>query len=99
MELSIFDKIRDWAKARELYKKGDPKTQLIKLMEETGELSKAEINQNHLEIIDAVGDIVVVLTNYAAMHGLNIEDCIASAYEEIKDRKGGMSNGSFVKSN
>ena len=48
-------------------------------------------------IIDAIGDMVVVLTNLAHLNNVNIETCIASAYNEIKNRKGKMINGTFVK--
>ncbi len=58
-----FEPIRDWAKQRGLYDKGDVKTQFIKLQEEVGELAKAILKEDTHEIIDAIGDIVVVLTN------------------------------------
>lgn len=92
-----FDLIRAWATERGLYDKGNVKTQYIKLMEESGELAKAILKQDQPELIDAIGDMVVVLTNLAHLANVNIEDCIASAYNEIKDRKGNMSNGTFVK--
>jgi NTP pyrophosphatase (non-canonical NTP hydrolase) len=66
-------------------------------MEEAGELAQALLKQNQEEAIDAIGDMVVVLTNLAVFVGVDIEDCIASAYNEIKNRKGKMSNGTFVK--
>ena len=94
---NVFDNIREWAKTRGLYDKGDVKTQYVKLGEEFGELGKAIINKDSYEIEDAIGDIVVVLTNLAHLHGTDIEHCIISAYNEIKDRKGKMDNGSFVK--
>ena len=50
-----------------------------------------------MEIKDAIGDMVVVLTNLASLCGLVIEDCIDSAYNEIENRKGKMINGTFVK--
>ena len=94
---TVFDKIRAWASARGIYAKGDPKTQTLKLMEEVGELSKAVIEMNTKEQVDAIGDCVVVLTNLAALLDLNIEDCIDTAYQEIANRKGSMKNGTFVK--
>jgi NTP pyrophosphatase (non-canonical NTP hydrolase) len=66
-------------------------------MEEAGELAKALLKDDKPEIIDAIGDMVVVLTNLAHLEGLDIEDCIDSAYKEIADRKGKMINGTFVK--
>tara|TARA_Y100000114_G_C11733932_1_gene315111 strand:- start:191 stop:484 length:294 start_codon:yes stop_codon:yes gene_type:complete len=92
-----FDKIRSWAKKRDLYKKGDVKTQFLKLQEETGELAQALLNKDEIEIQDAIGDIVVVLTNLAWLADYRIEDCIDAAYQEIKDRKGKMKNGTFKK--
>ncbi len=94
---NIFDNIRNWAKKRGLYKKGDTKTQYIKLQEETGELAKAILNKDKGEIVDAIGDIVVVLTNLAHLEGVNIEHCIGEAYTVIANRTGEMVNGTFVK--
>jgi len=92
-----FQLIRDWATERGLYKGGDTKTQYCKLMEEAGELGRAILKENNDEFVDAIGDMVVVLTNLAHLGGVSIEHCIDSAYNEIKDRKGGMKNGTFVK--
>ena len=92
-----FDPIRNWAKNREIYSKGDIKTQTIKLFEEVGELSKAILDNNEHEIIDAIGDIVIVLTNLSKLKNLNIEDCVNSAYKVIQNRNGKMFNGTFVK--
>jgi NTP pyrophosphatase (non-canonical NTP hydrolase) len=66
-------------------------------MEEAGELAKALLNRDKAEIVDAIGDITVVLTNLAELEGLKIEDCIDSAYNVISKRKGKMINGTFVK--
>jgi NTP pyrophosphatase (non-canonical NTP hydrolase) len=92
-----FEKIRAWAQERGIYDKGDTKTQCVKLQEETGELAKAILKNDKPEIIDAIGDIVVVLTNLAHLEGLDIEDCIDSAYNVIKNRTGKMENGTFKK--
>ena len=93
----MFENIREWARVRGLYEKGDAKTQLIKLQEEMGELAKATLEKDKPEIIDGIGDMVVVLTNLAHLNGFNIETCIASAYNEISQRKGKMVDGTFVK--
>ena len=92
-----FDLIRTWAEERGLYDKGDTKTQFTKLVEETGELAQAILKKDDAEFADAIGDMVVVLTNLAHLGGVTIEECIDSAYNEIKNRKGKMSNGTFVK--
>ena len=96
-EESLFDCIRTWANERGLYDKGDPKTQYIKLMEETGEIGRALLKEDTNEIVDGIGDAVVVLTNLAELQGTSIEHCIAEAYNEIKDRTGKMDNGTFKK--
>ena len=92
-----FELIRQWAKDRGLYEKGDTKTQFAKLMEESGELARAVLKDDKPEFIDAIGDMVVVLTNLAYLGGTNIEDCIDSAYDVIRRRTGKMVNGTFVK--
>jgi len=94
---SQFDLIREWANDRGLYDGGDPKTQALKLAEEVGETCRAILKQDEPEIIDGIGDCVVVLTNLAELTGTPIEECIARAYNEIKDRKGKMNNGTFKK--
>ena len=96
-DIPIFDLIRYWANERGIYEKGNPHTQYVKLQEEAGELAKALLNKDKPEIKDAIGDIVVVLTNLAHLEGITIEECIKSAYAEIANRKGKMINGTFVK--
>ena len=94
---NIFDCIREWADERGLYEKGDPKTQYIKLMEETGEIGRALLKDDTNEIVDGIGDAVVVLTSLAELIGVPIEECIQSAYDVIAKRTGKMVNGTFVK--
>jgi NTP pyrophosphatase (non-canonical NTP hydrolase) len=109
--INEFEPIRQWAKERGIFEKGDPKTQFLKLQEEVGELAKAILKNDENEIIDAIGDCVVVLTNLCELCNikkegpkhigeisqLTIEDCINSAYNVIAKRKGVMINGTFVK--
>ena len=92
-----FDLIREWDEQRGLYNAGDPKTQTLKLMEEAGEICRAVLKKDEPEIIDGIGDCVVVLTNLAHLCDTSIEECIEIAYNEIKDRKGKMDNGTFKK--
>ena len=94
---AMFSRIREWAQSRGLYDKGNTFVQYVKLQEEAGELAKALLQNNHDEINDAIGDMVVVLTNLAHLHGTNIETCIEDAYKVIAKRKGKMINGTFVK--
>ena len=95
--VSQFDLIRDWADERGLYENGDTKTQALKLVEEVGETCRAILKEDHDEVIDGIGDCVVVLTNLAELQGVSIEECIESAYNEIKNRKGKMVNGTYKK--
>ena len=92
-----FDLIRSWAAERGIYDNGNSHTQYVKLMEEAGELAQALLKNDRPEIQDAIGDMVVVLTNLAYQENFQIEDCIDSAYSEIATRTGKMINGTFVK--
>ena len=96
-ECAVFDDIRMWAEERGLYDKGDPKTQALKLVEEVGETCRAILKQDEPEIVDGIGDCVVVLTNLAHLCDTSIEECTRNAYNEIKNRKGRMNNGTFKK--
>ena len=96
-KVNQFDLIRLWANNRGLYDGGDPKTQALKLVEEVGETCRAILKEDAKQIIDGIGDCVVVLVNLAELTGTPIEDCIQAAYNEIKDRTGKMSNGTFKK--
>jgi NTP pyrophosphatase (non-canonical NTP hydrolase) len=91
------DLIIEWAKARNLIEGSDLKSQFVKLIEEAGELANSIAKQNKAEFSDAIGDMFVVLTIMAAQNGMHIEECIVGAWHEIKDRKGRMVDGIFVK--
>jgi NTP pyrophosphatase (non-canonical NTP hydrolase) len=93
----MFDLIREWADQRGLYTGGDPKTQALKLVEEVGETCRAILKENDHDIIDGIGDCVVVLVNLAELIGEPLEKCIEQAYFEIKNRTGKMENGTFKK--
>ena len=98
-----FEPIREWAEEKGIFKKGDLKTQTLKLYEEAGELAKAILNNDQEEVIDAIGDCIVVLTNIAELAkkhfdtNITVESCVNSAYDVIAKRKGQMINGTFVK--
>jgi len=92
-----FRMIRGWAEARNLIRGSSPDKQFIKLIEEIGELSEGIAKQRIDLIMDGIGDAVVVLTILAAQYEVNIEDCIGMAYDEIKDRRGKMVQGVFIK--
>ena len=92
-----FKEIRQWAHDRNLIEGSDRFRQMVKLVEEQGELAAGIAKGNEALIIDSIGDMVVVLTILAEQSGLRIENCIKLAYLEIKDRKGRMIDGVFVK--
>lgn len=49
------------------------------------------------EVVDAYGDILVTLIISAHQLGIDLEDALASAWEEIRHRKGRLVNGLFCK--
>lgn len=89
--------VEQWAHDRNIIKGATPHAQMLKLTEEIGELAGGIAKNNRELIIDSIGDAVVVLTILAAQHDLSIEECLNAAYFEIKDRKGEMRDGVFVK--
>lgn len=95
--MNTFNFIRAWAHDRNLIEGSTDKRQLKKLLEEVGELACAVAEGDEREIEDGIGDICVVLTIMAEQNGLKIEECIMSAYDTIKHRKGKMVNGLWVK--
>lgn len=107
--METLEKIRQWAHDRNLIEGSNPGAQGLKMVEELGEtfgalarLPAAAGDPEKKSILidkarDGFGDAVVVLTIMATQVGLNLEDCIEAAYEEIKDRKGQMVDGIFVK--
>ena len=92
-----FDNIRRWAAARNLIQGSTPEKQFTKLSEEIGELATGLAKKRDDLVMDGIGDAVVVLTILAAQRGVNIEACIDMAWDEIKDRKGRLVGGVFVK--
>lgn len=90
--------VNDWFQDRNLAF-GDGLGQLQKLHEEVYELAEARNVNDFGAEVDAIGDITVVLIGYCLQRGLTLEQCLASAYEEIKNRTGKVVNGVFVKDN
>lgn len=59
----------DWAKERGIVDNGNVFTQTMKLVSEYGELCDAIIKDRDLEVKDAIGDMMVVLSNIASILG------------------------------
>lgn len=91
------DKIVNWANDRNLIQGSTVEKQFIKLSEEFGELAEAIAKGRPSQALDSIGDMGVVLNIMAAQYGSSFEDCLDIAYDEIKDRKGRMVNGVFIK--
>jgi len=95
--MNRFPYIRHWANDRNIINGATMQAQFVKLIEEIGELAEGIAKGRPEAIKDGIGDAVVVLTILAAQHGVRIEDCIEIAWNEIKDRKGRMVGGTFLK--
>jgi NTP pyrophosphatase (non-canonical NTP hydrolase) len=93
----LFTLIRDWAEERNLISGSNSHAQMLKLTEEVGELAAGVARNNKDVIRDSIGDCIVVLTILAAQNGLDVNDCIIHSYSEIKNRKGKMVDGVFIK--
>lgn len=87
--------IADWHMARNLIDGATDQAQFVKLIEEAGELA-GNIARGR-DVRDDIGDMIVVLINIAERNGHTIEDCLAVAWDDIKDRRGKMIDGVFVK--
>ncbi len=91
------ERVTKWAEDRNLVAGSSPTLQMSKLLEEVQELSDGLLRNDTTEICDAIGDIQVVLAVMCAQLGQDIDACREMAWEEIKDRKGKMVDGMFVK--
>ena len=92
----LTNRIKGWAVDRNLHT-ADPVKQALKFFEEAGELSQGMVKGNEEQIKDSIGDIYVVMTILSMQLGLEIEDCVYHAYDEIKDRRGKLVDGVFIK--
>lgn len=90
-------KIISWASEKDLLKSENKYQQLVKVMEELGELSKAILKNDIVQQIDGLGDVQVTLIILSKQLGLDYDKCLEAAWEEIKDRKGKTVNGTFIK--
>jgi len=90
------EKIEEWARSRDLHE-APPEKQMMKVVEELGELSSAIVINDEWETSDALGDVFVTLVILAMQLGFNLTYCVDEAYQEIKDRKGKMIDGTFIK--
>ena len=90
-------RVADWSNERGLLEGTNQHKQFYKLIEELGEFAKALMLEDDEKAKDGAGDMLVVLTNICEKKGWSLADCANKAWDEIKDRKGQMVNGTFVK--
>lgn len=98
---ALIDKINEWADSRGL-KQADPNIQWMRITEEVGEirdvlLKPTKFTEPQTALKDAIGDTLVTIIVLAHQLDLDVTECLSIAYEEIKNRKGKMINGTFVK--
>ena len=94
--LSYFiDNVVQWHHDRNLIDGSTDKDQTLKLLQELGELSDSVCKGK--DIKDDIGDMLVVMLNITTRNGVTLSECLARAWDDIKDRKGKMVDGIFVK--
>ena len=93
--VSLIEKVKAWHRDRNLIEGSTDKDQYLKLIQEAGELSD-NIGKGN-DIKDDIGDMLVVLINIAERNGVSLTDCLNEAWNDIKDRKGRMVDGVFIK--
>ena len=93
--VTLTENIKGWHHDRNLIDGATDKDQFAKLIQEAGELSDNICKGN--DVADDIGDMMVVLINIAERNGLTMTQCLQVAWDDIKDRKGTMVDGVFVK--
>ena len=88
--------VEEWAKEKHL-DKAEPEKQMLKVIEEVGEVGASLARNNENDLRDGIGDVVVTLIILAMQNNMDLYECLNQAYSEIKNRQGKMINGVFVK--
>ncbi len=91
----LINNIMQWHEDRNLIKGSSDKDQVLKLMQELGELSDSVCKGK--DVRDDLGDMMVVMLNIMRRNSITMEACLNTAYNDIKNRKGKMVDGVFVK--
>lgn len=101
MEELSFDQliinVHDWANERELIKPEFVKPQMVKVLEELGETASAITKNKPAELLDGLGDTFVTLIILSLQCGVTPQEALNAAWNEIKDRKGKVVSGTFIK--
>ena len=93
----LIKNVKDWAEEKNLLKKENSHAQMLKVLEEVGETAGALLKNKNKEIIDGLGDSFVTLIILCYQLGLEPKDCLETAWDEIKNRKGKTVNGTFIR--
>ena len=93
----LVELVEQWAKNKGL-DKADPSKQMLKVVEETGEVAAALARNDQDALRDGIGDVAVTIIILALQDDMDLYECLNCAYDEIKGRTGKMVNGVFVKS-
>ncbi|HAP5292317.1 TPA: hypothetical protein IUZ40_002930 [Enterococcus faecalis] len=88
--------VEEWAREKNL-DIAESEKQMLKVVEEVGEVAAALARNNKNDLRDGIGDVVVTLVILAIQNDMDLYECLNQAYNEIKDRKGKNVNGVFVK--
>lgn len=105
MNILLIDDVLQWGRMRGLHLTDDLRPQLLKLVEELGEVAAGVARGDKEKIVDGIGDLLVVLIQFGSIHARELgidpakylEHCLLAAWNEIKDRKGRTENGVFIK--
>ena len=88
--------VEQWAKDKNL-DQAEPSKQFLKVTEEVGEVAAALARNDKDMLRDGIGDVIVTLIILAIQNDMDLYECLNTAYDEIKGRKGKTVNGVFVK--
>jgi NTP pyrophosphatase (non-canonical NTP hydrolase) len=91
------DKLGKWSRARNIIDGSTPTHQMLKAMEELGELAGAIARNNRDGVKDGIGDVITCLNNIALQNHMTLAECATHAYEEIKNRRGKLVDNVFIK--
>lgn len=95
--MTIKEKILQWAMECNLLFAGKPVTQMMKLQEKMGELAYAIARKDKEKQRVAIGQATMVMIVLAELCGVNIEEEVEKAYNDIKSRHGRVIDGIFVR--
>lgn len=88
--------VEKWSKDKKL-DEAESSKQMLKVVEEVGEVASALARGQVDELRDGIGDVVVTLIILAQQNDMDLYECLNQAYNEIANRKGQTVNGVFVK--